>query len=85
MNEPIEELVGIGRTSAKWLREVGIDSREDLEEVGVVEAFRRVRAGNHHGTLNLLWALQGGLMEVHWTKVPLALREQLRDELESKA
>ena len=42
MNNRLEALKNIGPVSAKWLQTAGISSREELEKVGVVEAFRRV-------------------------------------------
>lgn len=75
----------IGPTSAEWLAAVGVESMEDLARTGAVEAYRRVKS--HLAiepakvSLNLLWALQGALMELHWTDVPDALRQQLLAEL----
>lgn len=75
-------LRNIGPVSAKWLAEVGVELMEDLERVGAVEAYRRVRE-NRPGkaSLNLLWALQGALMELHWTDVPEQVKERLLEEL----
>lgn len=81
MSDEVEDLIGIGPKSGRWLREVGIVSRDDLERVGVIEAYRRVQSAGHNVSLNLLWAMQGGLMDIHWTMVPPKLREQLKTEL----
>jgi hypothetical protein len=78
MNDPIEELVGIGPKSAGWLRGIGIRTRADLERIGVIDAFRQVRAAGHPASFNLLWALQGALQEIHWTMVPPKVRDDLR-------
>ncbi len=72
----------IGPVSTAWLAEVGVESLEDLERVGSVEAYRRVREQRpQKASLNLLWALQGALMELHWADVPDEIKEQLLEEL----
>ncbi len=81
MSQDIEELVGIGTISAGWLRKVGIQTRLDLETVGVIEAYRRVRESGQNTSFNLLWALQGALDDIHWSLVPPAQREQLKHKL----
>ena len=84
VDEPIESLVGIGVKSGSWLREAGVGSREELERVGVVEAYVRVREMREGVSLNLLWALQGGLMGVHWSMVSPGLRARLMGEVEAR-
>lgn len=74
----------IGPASSRWLAAVGIESLEDLERVGAVEAFRRVREIEPaKASLNLLWALQGALMDIHWTDVPDEIKQSLIDELDA--
>lgn len=72
----------VGPASSEWLAGVGVESLEDLERVGAVEAYRRVKERHpDKASVNLLWALQGALMDMHWTAVPDAVKEQLLDEL----
>ena len=78
----MSDLRNIGPASAKWLADVGVESLEDLERVGVVEAYRRVKANEpQKASLNLLWALQGAAMDIHWTDVPDQIKAQLLEEL----
>lgn len=84
MPQPIIEMVGIGPKSADWLRRAGIHNRQDLEALGPVEAYRRVRALGVRPSLNLLWALQGALLNLHWTMVPPQVRDRLKQELAEK-
>lgn len=81
MNQSIEDLIGIGPKSGQWLREAGIATRDDLARVGVIEAYRRVRKAGHAVNLNLLWALQGGLMDIHWSMISPKQRETLKAQL----
>lgn len=78
----MSELRNIGPVSVKWLAEIGVESLEDLERVGPVEAYRRVSASQPgKASLNLLWALQGAVMDLHWTDVPDEIKQELLDEL----
>jgi hypothetical protein len=71
------KLRNIGPKSAAWLRQVGLRSREDLEAVGAVEAFMRVRRAGFKPSLNLLYALEGALLDCHWQQVPDERRSEL--------
>ncbi len=73
-----EQLKNIGPTSAQWLRAIGIHSREDLERIGSVEAFRLVKAHGFNASLNLLYALEAALQEVHWTALSPQTKAKLK-------
>ena len=75
MNAP--KLRNIGPKSAAWLRQVGLRSREDLEAVGAVDAYMRVKRAGFKPSLNLLYALEGALLDCHWQEVPDARRAEL--------
>lgn len=76
MNER-EKLRNIGPKSAAWLRQVGLHSRADLEAVGAVDAFMRVKRAGFKPSLNLLYALEGALLDCHWQEVPEPRRAQM--------
>ncbi|MDH5824871.1 TfoX/Sxy family protein [Luteimonas sp. RD2P54] len=73
----------IGPKSAAWLRQVGLRTREDLEAAGPVEAFMRVRRAGFRPSLNLLYALEGALLDCHWQEVPDDRRRQLVEAAEA--
>jgi TfoX/Sxy family transcriptional regulator of competence genes len=75
MTEP--KLRNIGPKSAAWLRQVGLRSREDLAAAGTVDAFMRVKRAGFKPSLNLLYALEGALLDCHWQEVPDARRSEL--------
>ncbi|RPE75820.1 TfoX/Sxy family protein [Vulcaniibacterium tengchongense] len=72
-----EKLRNIGPKSAAWLRQVGLRTREDLAAVGTVEAFMRVRRAGFKPTLNLLYAIEGALLDCHWQDIPDERRSEL--------
>lgn len=74
----LTSLKNLGPKSAAWLAGVGLKTRADLERVGSVGAYRRVRESRGEASLNLLYALEGALLDVHWTALPVPLKERLR-------
>ncbi|WFC41647.1 TfoX/Sxy family protein [Pseudoxanthomonas sp. SE1] len=71
------KLRNIGPKSAAWLRQVGLRTQEDLESVGAVEAFIRVKRAGFRPSLNLLYALEGALLDCHWQQLPEDRRSAL--------
>lgn len=67
----------IGPKSAAWLRQVGLRTLDDLAAVGTVEAFMRVRRAGFKPGLNLLYAIEGALLDCHWQDVPEERRHEL--------
>ncbi|MFN0108909.1 MAG: TfoX/Sxy family protein [Blastocatellia bacterium] len=74
-------LRNIGPVSIEWLRTVGISSRKELEAIGSIEAYRLVRAYGFNASLNLLYALEAALQDIHWT----ALSPQTKAKLKAAA
>lgn len=75
-------LPNLGDESAARLEAVGIASLFDLEEVGSVEAYQRVKERFPEETsINLLWALEGALLDVSWLDIPSERKHELRAEL----
>lgn len=53
-SEPIENLKNLGPASGAWLRDVGIQTISDLEQLGPIVAFRLVSEREPKASLNLL-------------------------------
>ena len=77
------KLRNIGPKSAAWLRQVGLRTREDIAGAGPVDAFLRVKRAGFRPSLNLLYALEGALVDCHWQEVPEPRRQQLVAEFEA--
>ncbi|MFL0810981.1 MAG: TfoX/Sxy family protein [Agarilytica sp.] len=85
MTSRSEDLLGLknlGMASVNILNAVGVNSYEDLSEVGAVEAFCRIKARGIHVSKVMLYALQGALMDVHWNDLTPELKAQLVAEAE---
>lgn len=73
----------MGPKSRVWLHEIGIDTLEDLEAIGAVEAYRRLKASRPtEVSLNALWGLQGALLNLHWNALPPEMKADLKAQVE---
>lgn len=72
-----EKMRNIGPKSAAWLRQVGLRSLADIAAIGAVDAFMKVRRAGFKPSLNLLYALEGAVLDCHWQEIPDARRTDL--------
>ena len=81
MTERLRDLPNLGPASERMLRAAGIETPEQLDELGAVEAYRRAVAAGAHPTRNLLWAIEGALEGLDWRQLPEERRRRLVTEL----
>ncbi len=79
---PVENLRNLGATSAEWLREIGVHTREELKCMGPVVAYRLVKQRRPNASLNLLWAMAAALADVDWRELSPQAKARLRQEAE---
>ena len=72
-----EKLRNIGPKSMAWLRQTGIRSLDDLKAVGSLNAFVRIKRAGFKPSLNLLYALEGAVLDCHWQELPDDRRSEL--------
>lgn len=72
-----EKLRNIGPKSMAWLRQTGVRSLDDLKAVGALSAFVRVKRAGFKPSLNLLYALEGAILDCHWQEIPDERRSEL--------
>jgi hypothetical protein len=73
----------VGPKSAAWLRQVGVRTTEDLNRVGPVEAFLKVKRAGFRPSLNLLYAMAGAMADCHWAELPEERKQELLSSLEA--
>ncbi len=83
MQSDLLALKNLGNTSVNWLRTVGIHTRDDLAQIGPVAAYNRIRERGIKVSKVLLYALQGALLDLHWTELDPGLKQQLVEQSES--
>ncbi len=71
------KLRNIGPKSMAWLRQTGIRTLEDLQGVGALAAYVRIKRAGFKPSLNLLYALEGALLDCHWQEIPDSRRSEL--------
>lgn len=73
----------MGPKSRVWLHEIGIDTLEDLEVIGAVEAYRRLKTSRPtEVSLNALWGLQAALLNIRWNALTPEMKADLKAQIE---
>ena len=71
------KLRNIGPKSAAQLRQVGVRTLDDLKALGSLEAYVKLKRAGFKPSLNLLYSLEGALLDCHWQQVPDERRSEL--------
>ena len=79
----LSKLKGLGLKSERCLNEIGIRTKSDLEAIGPVRAFLKLRAEcSTKPSLNFLYAMVGALEGRHWADIAKAEKGRLLMEIE---
>jgi DNA transformation protein len=74
-------LRNIGPKTSERLAAVGITDEEQLNALGSVEAYRRLKeAFPRDVSLVALYALEAALLDCHWNDLPPGVKERLQHE-----
>ncbi len=65
----IRDLRGLGEKSEKVLAKVGVHSVADLQSIGAIQAFIKLKQGGCNPSLNFLYALVGALEDRSWLDI----------------
>ncbi|TQV68288.1 TfoX/Sxy family protein [Exilibacterium tricleocarpae] len=79
------KLKNLGMASVNILNAVGVHSYEDLQALGAVETYRRIRGRGINASKVMLYALQGALLDVHWNELEPGLKAKLVTEAENRS
>lgn len=72
----------MGPKSSEWLASVGIHTLDDVVALGVVEAYKRVKAAYpDRVSLNLLYGLQAALLDISWNELPPDIKAELKRQV----
>lgn len=82
-DDPVDSVRYLGPKSKRELNELNIMTVADLVNYGVIDAFLAVKAAGHPVTLNFLWAMFAGLMDLDFHKIPKEFKGAVKSELKS--
>ncbi len=74
----ISKMRNLGSLSEAMLAKIGVNSSADLEQLGAVEAFKRLQAGDEKVSLVMLYAMHGALTDQAWEMLPPLERQALK-------
>lgn len=81
MTDRLRDLRNLGPTSENWLNKVGIYSKEDLEEAGALEAYKKIKFAGYKPSKNLYHALIGAIHNKDWRDVSHLVKENELQQL----
>ena len=80
----LSSLRNLGKITTELLQTVGIETMEDLQAFGAVEAYKLLKAAYpHRVSLNALWGIEGALVNIDWREIPQGRKSELLQELEN--
>lgn len=80
MANDLLELKNLGNTSIHWLRTIGVNSLQDLQEKGAIAAYTEIKQRGIRVSKVLLYALHGALTDQNWTELDSETKQQLVNE-----
>ncbi len=79
----LTQLRNLGPKSKTMLADIGVTTRTQLAELGSIGAYHLLRAQGYPVSLNLVYAIEGALMDMDWRDLPDELRQRLREQIAS--
>ena len=78
-------MLNLGPQTLKKLQTLGVSTIEDIENLGVLETYFRLKTVyGRQISLNALWALQGAVLGIPWNQLLPELKLELKRQLEEK-
>lgn len=82
MPDDLLKLKNIGPKTRQWLHDAGIHTRDEVERLGSVEVYRRLKAlYPDRVSLNALWGLEAALLNMHYAMLPQEVKDELLRQL----
>ena len=75
----LSELPNIGKVLEKQLNDVGINTVDDLVNLGSKEAWLKIKEIDDSACLNRLMALEGAIQNIRWHNLSEEDKDNLRD------
>ena len=75
----LSKLPNIGKVVEKQLNDVGINTAEDLINIGSKEAWLKIKEIDESACLNRLMALEGAIQNIRWHNLSEEDKKNLKD------
>lgn len=75
----LSKLPNIGKVLEEQLNEVGINTADELIDIGSKEAWLRIREVDESACINRLMALEGAVQNIRWHDLSDDDKKNLRD------
>lgn len=75
----LSKLPNIGKVVEKQLNDVGINTVDELIDIGSKEAWLRIKEVDESACLNRLMALEGAIQNIRWHNLSEEDKENLKD------
>ncbi|WP_299982351.1 TfoX/Sxy family protein [uncultured Pseudoteredinibacter sp.] len=79
------ELKNLGIATVNILNAIGVHSRHELQCMGPVQAYVRIKQRGIHVSKVMLYALQGALDDKHWNELSQETKDQLVQDADDLA
>lgn len=73
------DLKNFGPKSTEWLNSIGVYTKADLRRLGSITIYRLLKERGYPVSLNMVYAIEGALMDVHWNKLPADMKAELKE------
>lgn len=77
--EQLSKLPNIGKEVERQLNQVGIFTKDDLENIGSIEAWLKIQAIDSSACINRLMALEGAIQGIKKTELSDKDKKRLKD------
>ncbi len=79
----LSNLKNIGEVSEKMLNSIDVFTREDIEDLGPVTIYFILKSRGFDVSMNMVYALQGAIMNLHWNELPSNVKNILVEQVET--
>lgn len=83
MTADAPKLRNVGPKSAAQLRQVGVRTLAELRAAGSLDTWMKLKRAGFRPSLNVLYALEGALLDCHWRELPDGRRAALVAQAEA--
>lgn len=79
----LSHLKNIGEVSEKMLNSIDVFTKEDIDDLGPVTIYFILKSRGFDVSMNMVYALQGAIMDLHWNELPKDVKNDLIQQVET--